>query len=214
MQYNPVHIRAGFVVVNCDSEKDQRRTAMVDKNKVYVHLADGFEEIEALTTVDLLRRVGVDVQTVKIGGNDDLMVRGTHDIWVQADVLFAEADYKSCNMIVLPGGLPGTTNLGDHEALMKQVNEFAKDGKYVAAICAAPMLLGREGLLEGKRATIYPGMEGELKGAEYHNDVTAKDGNIITGRGPAAAMEFALKIIATLCGDEKSREIAEDLTLI
>jgi 4-methyl-5(b-hydroxyethyl)-thiazole monophosphate biosynthesis len=107
---------------------------------VYVHLAEGFEEIEALTVVDVLRRADIDVKTVSITGNE--IVRGAHDISVSADILFDKADYKSCQMIVLPGGMPGTANLAKHEGLAAQLTNFAEEGKWLSAICAAPSVLG------------------------------------------------------------------------
>ena len=132
---------------------------------IYVHLAKGFEEIEALTCVDLLRRAGLPVETVSC--DPARTVTGSHGISVEADTLFVSADYDGAEMIVLPGGMPGTTNLRAHEKLCQKIREFAAaEDKKVAAICAAPMILGQLGLLEGKKATIYPGMEEELKGAK------------------------------------------------
>ena len=119
---------------------------------VYVHLATGFEELEALSPVDVLRRGGVDVKTVSVTGEKTVV--GSHGIPVTADLLFSEADYENCEMIVLPGGLPGATNLGAHEGLCGKIREFFSAGKYTAAICAAPMVFGALGILEGKKATI------------------------------------------------------------
>ena len=167
---------------------------------VFIHLAEGFEEVEALTAVDVLRRAGVDAKTVSVTGNK--MVTGTHGIPVEADLLFEEADYGSCEMIVLPGGLPGATNLGSHAGLTDQIKAFAAAGKKVAAICAAPMVLSQCGILEGKEATIYPGMEEELAGAKATGANVTVCGNIITGKGPALAMEFALALTEALKGKE------------
>lgn len=176
---------------------------------IYVHLADGFEEIEALTIVDLLRRAGLETQTVSITGSRRVM--GTHDVPVEADILFEETDYENCEMIVLPGGMPGAANLESHEGLTKHIRCFAENGKYLAAICAAPMVFGSLGILEGKKATIYPGMEGRLKGAQSQKDPVVADGNILTSRGPATAMPFAIKLVETLKGKKAADELASDL---
>ena len=121
---------------------------------IFIHLAEGFEEIEAITAADVLRRAGLDTRLVSVTGNR--AVTGTHGIVLEADMLFEEADYSECNMIVLPGGLPGAYNLRDHQGLEKKIKEFASEGKGIAAICAAPLVLGAHGILEGKKATIYP----------------------------------------------------------
>ena len=177
---------------------------------VNVYLATGFEEIEALTTVDILRRAGVDVQTVSIG--DELTVCGAHGIKVCADILFPQADHDACDMIVLPGGLPGATNLEAHGGLMAQVEAFASSGRNVAAICASPgMVLAPHGVLEGKEATVYPGMEDRLTagGATPVDQGAVTAGNIITGKGPGFATEFALAILEKLAGKETADDVAE-----
>lgn len=176
---------------------------------IYVHLADGFEEIEALTIADLLRRAQLETKTVSITGSRRVM--GTHGVPVEADILFEETDYENCEMIVLPGGMPGAANLGNHEGLTKHIRCFAENGKYLAAICAAPMVFGALGVLEGKKATIYPGMEDHLKGAQPQTDPVVADGNILTSRGPATAMPFAIKLVETLKGKKAAEELAADL---
>ena len=176
---------------------------------VYVHLATGFEEIEALTIVDVLRRAEVDVKTVSIMG--EKLVLGSRDITVQADILFEEADYDDCEMIVLPGGMPGAANLGNHKGLTDQIKAFESAGKKLAAICAAPMVFGACGVLEGKDATIYPGMEEHLKGANPTGDNVTVCGNVTTGKGPALAMEFALALVEILKGEKVRKEVAEGL---
>ncbi|MBQ2748124.1 MAG: DJ-1/PfpI family protein [Firmicutes bacterium] len=168
---------------------------------VYVFLAEGFEEMEAITPVDVLRRVDIPAYLVStIPG--EKTVTGAHGIKITADLCFEEADFDACNMIILPGGLPGATNLGAHEELCGKIKAFAaageEGGKYVAAICAAPMVLGALGVLEGKMATIYPGMEEELKGAIPMKNRVVVDGNIITSKGPGTAMEFAVEIAGVL----------------
>ncbi|MCI8645309.1 MAG: DJ-1/PfpI family protein [Firmicutes bacterium] len=176
---------------------------------IYVHLADGFEEIEALTIVDLLRRAELEVQTVSITGSRRVM--GTHNVPVEADILFEETDYENCQMIVLPGGMPGAANLGNHEGLTKHIRCFAQNGKYLAAICAAPMVFGALGILEGKKATIYPGMEDHLTGAQHQDAPVVADGTIFTSKGPATAMPFAIKLVETLKGKTAAAKLEEDL---
>lgn len=163
---------------------------------VFVHLADGFEEIEALAVVDVLRRADIKVKTVSVTGSKN--VRGAHDIVVVADLLFQEADYATCEMIVLPGGMPGTANLASHEGLVKQIGVFAQEGKWIAAICAAPSILGKMSLLNGLRATSYPGYENDIIGAVYTEDRVVLDGSFITSRGAGTAVEFALKLVELL----------------
>jgi len=176
---------------------------------VYVHLATGFEEIEALTIVDILRRADVDVKAVSITG--EKLVLGSRDITVQADMLYEDADYEDCEMIVLPGGMPGAANLGAHRGLTDHIKDFAVSGKKVAAICAAPMVLGACGVLEGHEATIYPGMEDQLKGAKPTGANVTVSGNIITGKGPALAMDFALALVEILKGADVRKEVADGL---
>ena len=176
---------------------------------IYVHLADGFEEVEALTIVDLLRRAAIDAKTVSITG--DKKVTGAHGVTVEADILFEETDYQTCEMIVLPGGMPGSTSLGQHQGLTSHIRCFAEHGKYLAAICAAPMVFGALGVLNGKKATIYPSMEEHLVGAEPQKDKVVVDGNIITSKGPATAMPFALKLVEILKGKDAANQLASDL---
>ena len=181
---------------------------------VYVHLATGYEEIEALTTVDILRRAGVEVQLVSV--EDCLTVESTHGIRVEADITFTQADYDRCSMIVLPGGMPGAVNLEAHEGLMNQVCRKADEGGWIAAICASPaVVLAPHGILAGKKATVYPGMEDELLkyDAVPVTDGVVRDGNIITGKGPAYAAEFALAVLEALEGRSKADEIAEDFLI-
>jgi 4-methyl-5(b-hydroxyethyl)-thiazole monophosphate biosynthesis len=177
---------------------------------VYVHLADGFEEIEALTPVDLLRRAGIAVETVSIMGR--LNVTGTHGVEVIADILFEDTDYDGCEMIVLPGGSVGAENLSAHEGLTEKLFSFANRGKFIAAICASPaFILGRHGILKGRKATCYPGLEGEMEGAVPSEGSVVRDGKIITSRGPATAIDFALAIIDELRGAAVRDGIARDL---
>ena len=174
---------------------------------IYVHLADGFEEIEAITVTDVLRRAGAEVCTVSV--SDKLEVKGTHEIEVKADIPFDQADYESCEMIVLPGGMPGAATLEKCDDLRRLILRFAEENKPIAAICAAPMVLGKLGLLKGKKATCYPGFEQYLEGADCTGAMVEKDGNVITGKGPGAAMEFALAVVELLQGKDKVAELKE-----
>ena len=172
---------------------------------VYLFLANGFEEIEALCPLDLLRRAGVDVTTVAIGGNDTVI--GSHGIAVQADL--PEALYRDAKpeMIILPGGMPGTTNLDQSQAVERALRAAAANGAYLAAICAAPMVLGKRGYLNGKRATCYPGFEEHLTGAQVCPDGVVVDGRVITAKGMGVAQEFGLALVSLLCGNEKADAI-------
>ncbi len=176
---------------------------------VYVFLANGFEEIEALTVVDLLRRADVQVKTVSI--MEEKTVYGAHGIGVESDILFREALFDKCSMVVFPGGMPGTVNLCNHKELIEELQAFAETGKPVAAICAAPMVLSEAGVFDGHEATIYPGMEEYLKGAVPTEGEVVKSKNLITSKGPGTAMEFALTLIEVLRGTVKSAEIRKDL---
>ncbi|MGN0659978.1 MAG: DJ-1 family glyoxalase III [Emergencia sp.] len=176
---------------------------------VYVFLATGFEEIEALTAVDLLRRADIQVKTVSI--MEERMVYGAHGVGVEADILFHQGDYAKAAMLVLPGGMPGTVNLCNHRELNEELTDFYRSGRPVAAICAAPMVLARAGILKGHQATIYTGMEDELAGAEHGEGNVVISGNVITSKGPGTAMEFALSLIRVLKGEPAAAEVAAGL---
>ena len=173
------------------------------KKQVCVFLADGFEEIEGLTVVDLLRRAGIEVTTVSV--TDSKTIHGAHGIDVLADKLFEEVDYDAQDMLVLPGGMPGTLNLGAHAGLKEKLAKANAEGKFLAAICAAPSVLGRYGYLIGKKATSYPGFEAKLAGAECVADPVVVDGNVITSRGMGTAIPFSLSLIEQLL-DVKTAE--------
>ncbi|MCR4595663.1 MAG: DJ-1/PfpI family protein [Lachnospiraceae bacterium] len=176
---------------------------------VYVFLADGFEEIEALTVVDLGRRAGLDVQTVSI--TRDKTVTGARGIPVVTDTVIKKVDWEGADMLVLPGGMPGTRNLEACEELMAHVDDMAGSGRNVSAICAAPTILGHRGILNGRRACCYPGLEGQLTGAMVCADTVSVDGNIVTSRGVGTAIDFALAIITKLVSKEKADEIAKSV---
>lgn len=173
---------------------------------VYVILAEGFEEIEALTVVDVVRRAGVEVYMVSITSEKE--VKGAHGIVVAADVLLPNTDLAASELVVLPGGMPGAVNLRKCHVLCEELNKRAEKNLPIAAICAAPFILGELGILKGKKATCYPGFEEKLTGAHATGTMVEKDGNIITGKGPAAAMEFALKIAELLTSKKQSDEVA------
>lgn len=175
--------------------------------KVIIHLADGFEEIEAITPVDVLRRAGCEVITISVTGKHE--VTSARGITVMADKLFDVADYESADMIVLPGGQPGSNNLNKHEGLRHQILQFHHLSKYIAAICAAPLVLGSAGILVGKKATCYPGTESLLTGASCTGNNVEVDGHIITGRGPGVALEFSLLLAEILTGKTKSEAVGK-----
>ena len=167
---------------------------------IALFLADGFEEIEALTTVDMCRRAGINITTVSV--MDSLDVMGSHNIPVRADMLFDDVDFESCEMLVLPGGGVGTENLEGCEKLISLLKKADSEKKYISAICAAPRIPGRLGMLNGKKACCYPGNEKFLQGAMIVSDScrAVTDGRFITGRGMGASIEFASEIIAQLKG--------------
>lgn len=177
----------------------------------YLFLADGFEEIEAVSTIDTLRRAQVPVTVVSITGKQE--VSGAHRIAVQADVLFQGTDFTEANVLILPGGMPGTEHLGKYKPLTELIERHARSGGTVAAICAAPSILGDLGLLDGKRATCYPGFESHLKKARYTGSPLEIDDNIITANGPANAILFGLAIAEKAAG-KSSAEITAEAMLV
>ncbi|MDR0612262.1 MAG: DJ-1/PfpI family protein [Dysgonamonadaceae bacterium] len=179
--------------------------------KVFVFLSDGFEETEAIATTDVMLRGELDVTTVSVTGK--LQVTGAHGIAVNAQALFENTDFSKGEMLVLPGGMPGASNLNAHRGLKNLLKQYAQEGKKLAAICAAPLVLGGLDLLQGKKATAYPGFESTLKGAEYVTAGIVKDGNIITGKGPGFALDFGLAIVEELQGKAKAKAVAEGLLL-
>lgn len=179
------------------------------KKKVCVFLANGFEEIEGLTVVDLLRRAEIKVTTVSITGEN--IVHGAHGIDVKADTLFEEMTFDEQEMLVLPGGMPGTKYLGEHSGLKHILEKFYTQKKYIAAICAAPSVLGKYGFLDKRKATSYPGFEETLLGAEYVSDPVAISDFIITSRGLGTAIPFALALIEVLQGEDKAKQTGESI---
>lgn len=177
--------------------------------KVYLFLATGFEEVEALTVVDILRRGGVDCKTVSVTGDYD--VTSSHMVTVRADLLFDEADFSDGEMLVMPGGIPGTPNLKAHEGLAKLIRQYKEEGKNLAAVCAAPTIYGEMGLLEGKNATCFPGMEDGLIGANKLTDNVVCDGQFITSRGMGTCIDFGLALLARLTNQDKAQEIGKKI---
>lgn len=178
-------------------------------NKLGIFMADGCEEIEGLTVVDLVRRAGIEIEMISVSGKE--IVTGSHKIAFLTDVRKEDADYTSYDGIVLPGGMPGTTHLMEDETVNRVIREFAESGKLVAAICAAPSVLGNAGLLAGKKATCYPGVEAKLIGANFVTDSVAKDGNIITSRGLGTAIDFAAEIVAYLKDQDAAKALKESI---
>ena len=167
-------------------------------NRIYVFLADGFETVEALAPVDVMRRAGLDVVTVSIMGRKEVI--SAQSVTVVADALYENISLADADALILPGGGVGTDNLSAHEPLRTQLVNACSRGLLVAAICAAPMVFGRIGILEGKRATCYPGCEGDLFGAEYTAKAVEQDGNILTACGPGASFDFGFAIVKHFCG--------------
>lgn len=179
-------------------------------NKNYVFLAEGFEEIEALTPVDVLRRAGLDVKMVSL--TDKLEVRGAHGMLVNADVRFDYVDFSDANWLILPGGMPGAQNLYDFEPLRNLLLDHAKKEKNIAAICASPgIVLGQLGILDGHYATCYPGFEKYFPNAKYRKDPVVSLNHLITGNGPASALKFALAIVAADMGLAAADEISAQM---
>ncbi|WP_067174386.1 DJ-1 family glyoxalase III [Sulfurospirillum sp. UCH001] len=178
--------------------------------KVIVPLAQGFEEIEALTIVDILRRANVDVTMAAL---ESLHVKGAHGIVVVADVLLKEINVNNFDMIALPGGLPGATNLATDPTTQTLLKEFDAKGKMIAAICAAPYALKTAGVLK-KSYTCYPGFQAKIAQEGYNaNDKVIRDGNVTTSQGPSTAMLFALSLVEQLCSKEVAQSLSHDLLL-
>lgn len=172
-------------------------------------MAEGFEEIEGLTVVDILRRAQVDVRMISIG--DTKQVTGAHGITVEADELLFETDTDKMDMLVLPGGMPGTKHLGECECLKNLLQKADREKKGIAAICAAPSVLGDLQLLKGRKAVCYPGFEERLTGAKILMEPVVTDGHITTSRGMGTAIPFALELTARLCGREKAGQIKKSV---
>ncbi|MDR1502970.1 MAG: DJ-1/PfpI family protein [Prevotella sp.] len=174
---------------------------------IFIFLTTGFEDIEAIATIDILRRAELNVKSVSL--TDSKQVMTSHQVLVTADLMFDQVDFSEAELLILPGG---TTRFNEHEDMKKELRAFANKGEKVAAICASPMVLGGLGLLDGKNATCYPGFEQYLKGATLQTDkAVVVDGNITTGRGPGLTIDFALNLVEQLAGKEKRDAVAAGL---
>ena len=178
-------------------------------SRIAIFFATGYEEIEGLTVVDICRRCKIEIDMVSV--TEEEMVTGSHGISVKMDKMFSEVNFEEYDMLILPGGMPGTRNLEAHEGLMAQVDAFFATGKYIGAICAAPSVFGHRGILKGKNACCYPGFESHLEGAEVSTNPVEMAGNVITSRGMGTAIEFALAIVSIYCGQEKADEMAKSI---
>lgn len=195
-------------------KKDKRSINEIIKQqkvmaKVYMFLANGSEEIESLIPVDVFRRGGVEVKTVSITGSEN--VEMAHGVVLKADLKFEDADFEDADLLMLPGGLPGATNLNEHEGVRHAILHQYESGKLVSAICAAPMVLGSLGIVKGKRATCYPGFEKYLDGAQYTHELCTVDGNVVTGEGPAATLPYAYTLLSMLTTEQTSHAVAEGM---
>lgn len=173
--------------------------------KLYAFLADGFETVEAIGVIDILRRGKVDVCTVSISGSRT--VTSSHKIPVEADALFDELDFEDGDALFLPGGVPGTPNLEAHEGLSKLIDKYDAEGKILAAICAAPSILGHHNVLKGRKATCFPGYEEELYGAEYTGEGVVRDGRILTGKGMGKTVDMGLALLEMMSDKENAELI-------
>lgn len=176
---------------------------------IYAFLANGFEDVEALGVIDVCRRANLEVKTVSIMPTE--VVESAHGVKMVADTMFADNDYSDADMLFLPGGMPGAQNLNDHEGLCNVILAHHKTGKPLAAICAAPMVYGNLGILNGIKATCYPGFEKFLTGADYTAALTEHDGQFFTGKGPAAALQLGYDIVAHFCGTETANALRQGM---
>lgn len=172
---------------------------------IYEFLADGFEEIEAITPIDVLRRGKVDIKTVSVCGKKSVV--GAHETQITADILIEDIQEQEIEGMILPGGMPGTENLFKVDKVSNLATYCVNNKKLTACICAAPIILGRIGLLEGKNACCYPGFEGELKGAKISNNAVCVDSNIITAKGPGVSLAFSFEILKALKGESSANKV-------
>ncbi|WP_066629345.1 DJ-1 family glyoxalase III [Labilibacter marinus] len=178
---------------------------------VYIFLANGFEEIEAITPIDVLRRAEINVTTVSI--TDSLEVKGAHNIKVLADAIYNNCDFSDADLLILPGGMPGTLNLDKHDDLKELLLNFSNQNKLIGAICAAPLVLGGQGILKDKNVTCYPGFEDKLIGAKTTDAPIEVANNIITAKGVGAAMKFALQLVSMLKDEELAIKLADKMVI-
>ncbi len=179
--------------------------------KVFIFFAEGFEEVEAITPVDVLRRAGVDVVAVSVTGKHEVI--GSHNITILTDVLIEDIKNEQADMLILPGGMPGALNLNNNKLLKEMIRRHSQQGKQLGAICAAPLVLGGMGLLKDKTATCYPGFEDKLLGASVTTKPVETSGNIVTGKGVGAAMIFTLEIVAELIDKKTAEDLAAKMVV-
>lgn len=179
------------------------------KMKTYIFLASGFEETEYIATIDLLRRAKIDVESISI--SEEKEVIGAHNIVILADKVFSEVDFSDAEMLILPGGMPGTNNLNNFKPLLEILKKHYSENKPIAAICAAPLIFGQLGFLENQKACCYPGFEQELKGANVLDCSAVTSGEVITGQSAGGVFDFALQIISKLRGKELAQQISEQI---
>lgn len=177
--------------------------------KTAILFAEGYEEVEALTVVDLLRRAGIGCDIVSVGNTDE--ATGSHGITLRTDKKFSETDFSKYDGIILPGGMPGTKNLAASESVLELLRSFHSAGKLTAAICAAPTVLAKAGLLYDRKAVCYPGIEAQLAGANAGYEPVAVDGTVITSRGVGTAIAFALAIVQYFEGPEQAEALASEI---
>lgn len=175
--------------------------------RVLIPLAAGFEEIEALAVVDILRRAGIEVTMGDVTGDGQKPIKGRNGIFVMADCSLDEAVNDPFDMVVLPGGQPGTTNLKEDDRIKALIKKMHDDQKFIAAICAAPLVLSAVGIIDGKNITSHPGVKKDLSEVNYKDDRVVVDGHIVTSRGPGTAIEFAFKLVELLISSEKAEEV-------
>ena len=177
---------------------------------IYMFFANGFEEVEAIATLDVIRRAGIEIKSV---GVDSKQITGSHGITVTCDETTTSVSFDNLDGIILPGGMPGTTNLMEDKTVNKFIDYCTENNLYLCAICAAPMILGRKGLLSGKEAICFPGFEDELSGAIISEKFVCKSGKIITAKGMGSAVKFGLEIVAAFKGEEAAAKLAETLQI-
>lgn len=178
-------------------------------SRLAVFFAEGYEEIEALTVVDICRRCGLEIDMVSV--TEDRTVTGSHGIEVKMDKTFSEVSFDTYDMLILPGGMPGTKNLEAHQELMAQVDAFYQAKKYIGAICAAPSIFGHRGILKGRKACCYPSFESHLEGAQVTAGPVEVDGSVVTSRGMGTAIDFGLAVAELFCGKEQAEELAKSI---
>ncbi|MFW7381113.1 MAG: DJ-1 family glyoxalase III [Oligoflexus sp.] len=177
--------------------------------KACVLLADGFEEVEAVTMIDVMRRAGISVTTLAVGTNNQ-QVKGSHGIAIEADQNL-EAGFQDWDLVALPGGQPGANHLRDHSGVKELLKQQYQKNGLIAAICAAPIALSAADCIGGRKITCYPGFEEQIHNAKHVDAAVVHDGTLITGRGPGAAMAFSLKLVEVLLGEQKSKKLQEQL---